>query len=143
MPPSSDRKNILLVTGMLGAGKTTASDTLEDTGFFCVDNLPVSLIAQLVEFSLAAGGQQRHLGLVATVRDAFQLAELALGQERERILDVGRAGRVVAQLIGVMVAELEPIAGQASVRAAVVQADAAVTIEAASLQVIQGLHRRR
>jgi len=76
--------HVVVVSGLSGAGKSTASDTLEDQGFFCVDNLPVSLIAPLVEFSVAAGGRQRHLGLVATARTAEEVAELrsAVGQVR-------------------------------------------------------------
>ena len=74
--PSGEPLHVVVITGLSGAGKTTASDTLEDTGFFCVDNLPVSLIAPLVEFSLAAGGQQRQLGMVAMVRDAAEVGAL-------------------------------------------------------------------
>ena len=36
---------LLLVTGMSGAGKSTVLDALEDMGWDCVDNLPVSLLA--------------------------------------------------------------------------------------------------
>ena len=37
----------LIVTGMSGAGKSRAVDTLEDIGYYCVDNLPPVLLAQL------------------------------------------------------------------------------------------------
>ncbi len=40
----------IIVTGMSGAGKTTALKMLEDMGFFCVDNLPVPLLGRFVEF---------------------------------------------------------------------------------------------
>lgn len=39
----------LIVTGMSGAGKTSAIHTLEDMGYYCVDNLPPSLIPQFIE----------------------------------------------------------------------------------------------
>ena len=39
----------VVVTGMSGSGKSTALKMLEDTGFYCVDNLPVSLIEKFVE----------------------------------------------------------------------------------------------
>ncbi len=42
---------LVIVTGMSGAGKTIALKMLEDMGFYCVDNLPISLVdkfAQLV-----------------------------------------------------------------------------------------------
>ena len=40
---------IVIVTGMSGAGKTTALKMLEDMGFYCVDNLPIRLIEKFVE----------------------------------------------------------------------------------------------
>ena len=40
--------DLVLVTGMSGAGKSTALKMLEDSGFFCVDNLPISLIGTFV-----------------------------------------------------------------------------------------------
>ena len=52
---------------------------------------------------------------IAAMGDALQLAELALGHEREGILDIGRAARIVAQLVGVMIAQPQPVAGQAQV----------------------------
>ena len=39
----------LIVTGMSGAGKTSAIHALEDLGYYCVDNLPPSLIPQFIE----------------------------------------------------------------------------------------------
>ena len=46
---------------------------------------------------------------------AFQLAELAGRQEREGVFDVGRAAGVVAQLVLVVLAQPQPLAGQAQV----------------------------
>ena len=40
----------VIVTGMSGAGKSTAMKMMEDTGFFCIDNLPIQLVDKLVEF---------------------------------------------------------------------------------------------
>ena len=39
---------LVIVTGMSGAGKSTAMKMLEDMGFFCIDNLPVPLVGKLV-----------------------------------------------------------------------------------------------
>ena len=39
----------VVVTGMSGGGKSTAFKLLEDDGFYCVDNLPVSLVEKFVE----------------------------------------------------------------------------------------------
>ncbi|MEC9022535.1 MAG: RNase adapter RapZ, partial [Pseudomonadota bacterium] len=46
VPPS--RSRILIVTGMSGAGKTSTLKLLEDIGFEAVDNVPISLIRDLV-----------------------------------------------------------------------------------------------
>jgi UPF0042 nucleotide-binding protein len=46
--PSSDRQRILLVTGMLGAGKTTALHELEDIGWEAIDNFPIRLLNRLI-----------------------------------------------------------------------------------------------
>ena len=40
----------VIVTGMSGAGKSTAMKMMEDMGFFCIDNLPIQLVDKLVEF---------------------------------------------------------------------------------------------
>ena len=44
----TDRQRILLVTGMLGAGKTTALHELEDIGWEAVDNFPIRLLGRLI-----------------------------------------------------------------------------------------------
>ena len=51
MPPESDLppQRILLVTGVLGAGKTTALRTLEDMGWEAIDNFPIRLLDRLLE----------------------------------------------------------------------------------------------
>ena len=41
----------IIVTGMSGAGKSTVLKTLEDEGYFCVDNLPVLLIKKFADLS--------------------------------------------------------------------------------------------
>ena len=40
---------VVIVTGMSGAGKSTALKVLEDVGYFCVDNLPIPLFPKLAE----------------------------------------------------------------------------------------------
>ena len=48
----------VVVTGMSGGGKRTALKLLEDAGFYCVDNLPVSLVEKFVEL-IAMPGRDR------------------------------------------------------------------------------------
>ena len=56
-------KQILLVTGMYGAGKSTVLRTLEDLGWEVVDNLPLLLLDRLLATALPAGGDERPLAL--------------------------------------------------------------------------------
>ena len=46
--PPEERMRILVVTGVSGAGKSTALRALEDIGYYCVDNLPLPLLGQFV-----------------------------------------------------------------------------------------------
>jgi RNase adapter protein RapZ len=43
------QKNIIIITGCSGSGKTTALDTFEDAGFYCIDNMPVNLVADFLK----------------------------------------------------------------------------------------------
>ena len=43
----------VIVTGMSGAGKSTALKMLEDMGYFCVDNLPIALLPKFAELAQA------------------------------------------------------------------------------------------
>lgn len=45
----------VIVTGMSGAGKSTALKMLEDMGYFCVDNLPIPLMTKFAEMLSAPG----------------------------------------------------------------------------------------
>ena len=48
-PPSiPDRIPVNIITGFLGSGKTSALNVLEDIGFTCIDNLPASLLRNLI-----------------------------------------------------------------------------------------------
>jgi UPF0042 nucleotide-binding protein len=64
----SETHRIVLITGMSGAGKSTATKTLEDLGFFCIDNLPVMLLPKLLE--LVAHGTSDEVQRLAIVVDA-------------------------------------------------------------------------
>ncbi|MEE8350360.1 MAG: RNase adapter RapZ [Acidobacteriota bacterium] len=61
-------ESLVILTGMSGSGKHTAFKALEDLGYFCVDNLPISLISRLVEMSTASGGEIRQLAVVIDIR---------------------------------------------------------------------------
>ena len=56
--------DFLIVTGMSGAGKSRAMDTLEDIGFYCVDNMPPQLIGKIAGLSVASGGALERIAVV-------------------------------------------------------------------------------
>lgn len=64
----------VIVTGMSGGGKRTALKMLEDAGFFCVDNLPVTLIEKFVEVITMPGGEisKAALGLDVRADQSFE-----------------------------------------------------------------------
>jgi len=63
----SDALHVVVVTGMSGAGRSTALHVLEDLGFFCVDNLPPPLFTGLLDL-LERGDEIRRVGLGVDVR---------------------------------------------------------------------------
>ena len=58
----------LIVTGQSGAGKSRTASTLEDLGYYCVDNLPPELIRPFAEICLATTGRFEKVALVSDVR---------------------------------------------------------------------------
>ena len=58
----------VVVTGMSGGGKRTALKLLEDAGFYCVDNLPVSLVEKFVELIAMPGSEISKVALGLDVR---------------------------------------------------------------------------
>lgn len=54
---------IVIITGMSGAGKSYALQTLEDTGFYCIDNLPSQLIEALIQTPQMAGLERLAIGI--------------------------------------------------------------------------------
>lgn len=75
----------VVVTGMSGGGKSTALKMLEDAGFYCVDNLPVSLVGMFVEMisSPATEASKVALGLDVRSGQSFHEAEAILDKLRE------------------------------------------------------------
>ena len=90
--PQASRRRLLLVTGLAGAGRSTALKCLEDHGFEAVDNLPLALLPHLVSGVTAAGEAPRALaiGIDGRTRDftAEGLAALAQELKRDPALDV-------------------------------------------------------
>ena len=71
--PSSNRE-VVLVSGISGSGKSVALHALEDAGFFCVDNLPPELLRDFLKLENTRPG--RRLGIAVDVRSASSLPHL-------------------------------------------------------------------
>ena len=61
----------VIVTGMSGAGKSTALKTLEDLGYFCADNLPLPLVEKFAELSATTEGEFNKVALGIDVRSGI------------------------------------------------------------------------
>lgn len=59
---------LVIITGMSGAGKTQVVRTMEDLGYFCVDNLPPMLIPKFAELCTQSAGRVNKVGLVVDIR---------------------------------------------------------------------------
>lgn len=68
--------SFVIVTGMSGAGKSTALKIFEDMGFFCVDNLPISLINKFADLTRAPGYNIHKIALGIDIRSGQVLGEL-------------------------------------------------------------------
>ena len=66
----------VIVTGMSGAGKTTAMKTLEDAGYFCVDNLPIQLIKRFAEIAYDEQIQVDNVAISVDIRSGRALSQL-------------------------------------------------------------------
>ena len=69
------RSRFVVLTGVSGSGKSQAIRALEDLGYFCVDNLPVTLLPMLAELTLRAGSEIARAAVVVDVREGKLLAE--------------------------------------------------------------------
>ncbi len=74
-PKSRDRHELVIISGMSGAGKASALKTFEDLGYYCVDNLPVGLISNFAELVLDSLEIQRA-ALVVDIREGARLDKL-------------------------------------------------------------------
>ncbi len=73
----ADRSSLVIITGMSGAGRTEAMHAFEDLGYFCIDNLPASLLANLLAVAYASGAQKtRRIAVVCDARNKDFFADL-------------------------------------------------------------------
>ncbi|MFI5116453.1 MAG: RNase adapter RapZ [Terriglobales bacterium] len=75
LPKTGDQHELVIVSGMSGAGKGSALKTFEDLGYYCVDNLPVGLISNFADLVLDSLEIQRA-ALVVDIREGARLDKL-------------------------------------------------------------------
>jgi UPF0042 nucleotide-binding protein len=92
---------IVIVTGLSGAGKSTALRALEDIEFYCVDNIPVPLVGQMVDY-LAHEGDRDKLAIAIDARQrrnlggwATQLAKLRGAGHRLEVMFLDASDEVL------------------------------------------------
>src|ERR1039457_7504590 len=69
-------KDLTIITGLSGAGKSTAMNVFEDAGYFCVDNLPPGMIGSLIELFVHEGSKVERAAVVSDVRGGAYFDEL-------------------------------------------------------------------
>jgi UPF0042 nucleotide-binding protein len=82
--------DFIVVTGMSGAGKSAAIRCLEDLGFFCIDNLPATLIPKVAELCAQSEKRIERVGLVVDAREGRFLEGLF-----DILADLRRDGHLV------------------------------------------------
>ncbi|AHH19268.1 RNase adapter RapZ [Nocardia nova] len=87
--PDSHPVEVVIVTGLSGAGRGTAARVLEDLGWYVADNLPPELIARLIELGAAADPPITKLALVMDVRSRFFTGDLSGVTDQLRARGVG------------------------------------------------------
>lgn len=78
---------LVIITGMSGAGRTTAAKVLEDLGYFVIDNLPPSLISRVFELATHHGSSVDRIAMVVDVRGRQFFGDL-----RETLDDLRQRG---------------------------------------------------
>lgn len=79
--------DLIIITGMSGAGRTEAMHTFEDIGYFCIDNLPPSLLMNLVSLAGLNTGSLRKLAVVCDLRAKEFFPELT--RELAKLREMG------------------------------------------------------
>jgi UPF0042 nucleotide-binding protein len=87
------RANIVILTGLSGAGKSTAAKVFEDLGYYCVDNVPPILLPKIVEVVTEARGDKARVAMGVDVRGKELLPDMA------RVLEELRKGKNDARVL--------------------------------------------
>jgi UPF0042 nucleotide-binding protein len=82
VPREVGRRRVVIITGLSGAGKSNALQAFEDAGYFCIDNLPPSMIPAVMETTAQGDGGPDGLVVVVDIR-----GRRYFGEELERSLE--------------------------------------------------------
>jgi len=88
--PSAPRRELLLVTGMSGAGRSTVANALEDLGWYVVDNLPPQMLRPLIELARHTGDSIPRVAAVVDIRGGRLFADVQPELEALRGTDDAR-----------------------------------------------------
>jgi len=91
--PGSRLQDLVVISGLSGAGKSSAMNVFEDAGYFCVDNLPAEMIRSLSELFMHEGSKVELAAVVCDSRGGEYLA--ALASVIDQLGEAGIAHRVV------------------------------------------------
>jgi UPF0042 nucleotide-binding protein len=84
--PVSEKRRIVIITGLSGAGKSNAMQAFEDAGYFCIDNLPPRMIPAAMETAAQGNGGPDGVVVVMDIR-----GRRYFGEELERSLEAAEA----------------------------------------------------
>lgn len=68
---------VVIITGMSGAGKTVAIQSFEDLGYYCIDNLPPELLSTFIKLMIDSNKQPRNIAVVMDLRGGDMFNSLA------------------------------------------------------------------
>ncbi len=85
--------NFVVLTGMSGAGKSSAANMLEDLGYYCVDNMPVALIPPFVELYKNMPGKDTDVAFIIDVRGEIEFTSLL--DELDKLNENGYHSKVI------------------------------------------------
>lgn len=77
IPHRENPTRLVIISGMAGSGKSVALHALEDTGYYCVDNLPPSLLESLFDDIQSAPAVSSHIAVSIDVRSSHKLNQIA------------------------------------------------------------------
>src|SRR4051812_300019 len=78
----SNLEDLVVISGLSGAGKSSAMNVFEDAGYFCVDNLPAEMIRTLAELFMHDGSKVERAAVVCDSRGGEYVAQLAGGVDQ-------------------------------------------------------------